>query len=64
MPIPSAAGLVRMLGTAVDLELGQHTPADRVLRHHAADGETQHAIGMPIEQLLGGFGLPATRVVV
>src|SRR3990172_6074527 len=39
-------GRVRMRGSAVDLELSIHAPAERVGRQHAPHGFAHHAVGV------------------
>src|SRR6478736_1244312 len=52
-------GRVRVLGTAVDLELGELLAGQRVLREHAADGLLDGLLGALGEQL-GVGGRPQT----
>src|SRR6476469_1963515 len=54
-------GRVRVLGTAVDLELGELLAGQRVLREHAADGLLDGLLGALGEQLGVGGRPQATR---
>src|SRR5262245_42188217 len=47
-------GRVRMLGPGVDLELGEHVPAEGVLGEHARHRLLDHALGLTVADVGGG----------
>src|SRR5215210_2988372 len=55
-------GGVRVLGTRVDLQLGQLLPREAVLRQHALHGEADDLLGAALEHVVERARLQAARV--